>query len=762
MKAMPGKFAGRSEEIVDMEKEEKVTRDEVENCIKILLKLAYDGLEKSGQAGYPPNRVGYPTCDLIACFLDANELLEGKFFDDILKEVVSEEYDWKRFQKEKIDPKLSDILDIIPEIEGTDFDALSKERTMSNVGVASTILTLCSFDQIYSNDYKRIRDEKKDRLIGFVRRLIKSRIPHKGWQYHYVPDGTKYAHTLPTWLSLLALKYVPEQIRKEAVGSENEWEEIKKQVKDWLIDSMGRKSDHCMWRFKPEDSPRGNPYNVVATAQAMLALHETGVKKEEIIKCAIEYIKDNLDQMKTGEELYRIERLRPQVGSITHTFHPGVSHCFHALLTFGLSPEETIMQKLLNEISKKIIPELEKEVTETNLCNYYAILRPILVYLSHTKPKIYLDFETSIGEFKTFIQGASSIIVVGEIDDIYAKLIPQHAPHAQMRVICRLNQNEDLLKRYDWEYDLITLSKAYPLVETINCVIVNEKKALLSNTPFEDTKRSIFYKYLEGEGVSDLVKRLEEILDIKIEFKLPKEKKPKPLKEEIKEIVGEKFPEQSGIMDLKDLENNQLKGILEYYKLDPEYSEAVPSSLGFSDSSRGHIQSEFATRGVIPRVFMNSALECLIKNEVKDGNLVMDESSAYLLLNSSKREENIKSLLKVVRNDLWVLSEVHTNLEESFKKVPPTDESRFLPITDRNIDAETESERYHLSENEKILITFTKKKKDSGYGIITNTWEVAKLCMVLGINVYSLVKFLDKDEETYKMFRIPVDLLKEV
>ena len=161
MKVMSGKFAGGSEEIVDMEKEEKVTRDKVENCIKKLLKLAYDGLEKSGQAGYPPKRIGYPTCDLIACFLDANELLEGKFFDNIFKEVVSEEYDWKRFQKEKIDPKLLDILDIIPEIEGTDFDAISKEREMSNVGVASTILTLCSFDQIYSNDYKRIRDKKK-------------------------------------------------------------------------------------------------------------------------------------------------------------------------------------------------------------------------------------------------------------------------------------------------------------------------------------------------------------------------------------------------------------------------------------------------------------------------------------------------------------------------------------------------------------------------------------------------------------------------
>ena len=762
MKVMSGKFAGGSEEIVDMEKEEKVTRDKVENCIKKLLKLAYDGLEnlekseKSRQAGNPPKRIGYPTCDLIACFLDANELLEGKFFDNIFKEVVSEEYDWKRFQKEKIDPKLSDILDIIPEIEGTDFDAISKEREMSNVGVASTILTLCSFDQIYSNDYKRIRDEKKDRLIKFVRRLIESRIPDKGWQYHYVPDETKYAHTLPTWLSLLALRYVPEEIRKEAVGSE-EWEEIKKQVKDWLICSVHRKGDHCMWRFKPDDSSRNNPYNPVATAQAMLALHETGVKKEEnIIKCAIEYIKNNLDKMKTGEDLYWMERLRPQVGSITHIFHPGVSHCFHALLTFGLSSEETIMQKLLNKTIKEIIPELEKEVTETNLSNYYAILRPILVYLSRIRPKILWDFATSISEFENFVAGAKSIVIVGEIGDAYAKLIPKDA---HVLVYCRKPQEETLLERRGWHYEWIRIDKTY-VSETINCVIVNEKKALLSSNPFKDMGGYTFYKYLEGEEVSDLIIQLDEILDINIELELPKG----GIEKEIKEIVRKKFPKQAEIMNIEDFESNQLQGILEYYKLNCERSEAVPSSLGFADSNKRYIESEFANRGLISRIFMNSELESIIRHEIMDDNLVMDESSAYLLLNSSKREENVKSLLRIVQNDLWVLSEVHTNLKESFENLPAADKGRLRPINDRNIDSEIESERYPLTEAEKILITFTKTKKESGYryGIITNTWEVAKRCSELELNVYSLVKFLNKDEETYKMFRIPVDLLKEV
>jgi len=761
MKVMSGKFAGGSEEIVDMEKEEKVTRDKVENCIKKLLKLAYDGLEKlekSRQAGDPPKRIGYPTCDLIACFLDANELLEGKFFDNIFKEVVSEEYDWKRFQKEKIDPKLSDILDIIPEIEGTDFDAISKEREMSNVGVASTILTLCSFDQIYSNDYKRIRDEKKDRLIKFVRRLIESRIPDKGWQYHYVPDETKYAHTLPTWLSLLALRYVPEEIRKEAVGSE-EWEEIKKQVKDWLICSVHRKGDQCMWRFKPDDSSRNNPYNPVATAQAMLALHETGVKKEEdIIKCAIEYIKNNLDKMKTGEDLYWMERLRPQVGSITHIFHPGVSHCFHALLTFGLSSEETIMQKLLNKTIKEIIPELEKEVTETNLSNYYAILRPILVYLSRIRPKILWDFATSISEFENFVAGAKSIVIVGEIGDAYAKLIPKDA---HVSVYCRKPQEEALLKEHGWDYKWIGIDRTY-VSENINCVIVDGKKALLSNDPFKDMGRYNFYRYSEDGEVLDLIDQIEEIADIRIKsfIKSTEEK----LKEEIKEKVREKFPKQAEIMNIEDFESNQLQGILEYYKLNCERSEAVPSSLGFADSNKRYIESEFANRGLISRIFMNSELESIIRHEIMDKNLVMDESSAYLLLNSSKREENVKSLLRIVQNDLWVLSEVHTNLKELFENLPAADKGRLRPINDRNIDSEIESERYPLTEAEKILITFTKTKKESGYryGIITNTWEVAKRCSELELNVYSLVKFLNKDEETYKMFRIPVDLLKEV
>jgi len=258
----------------------------------------------------------------------------------------------------------------------------------------------------------------------------------------------------------------------------------------------------------------------------------------------------------------------------------------------------------------------------------------------------------------------------------------------------------------------------------------------------------------------DLIDQIEEIADIEIKpfIKSTEEK----LKEEIKEIVGKKFPKQTEIMNIEDFESNQLKGILEYYKLNCEYSEAVPSSLGFSDSNKRYIESEFANRGLISRVFMNSELESIIRHEIMDKNLVMDESSAYLLLNSSKREENVKSLLRIVQNDLYVLNEVYTNLKELFENLPPADEGRLQPIDDRNIDSEIESERYPLTETEKILITFTKRRKESGYGIITNTWEVAKRCLELGLNVYSLVKFLNKDEETYKMFRIPVDLLKEV
>ena len=86
MKVMSGKFAGGSEEIVDMEKEEKVTRDKVENCIKKLLKLAYEEVKKT-----KPEYIGYPTCDLIACFLDAKDTPRIRFFN-IFNQVVPSTY----------------------------------------------------------------------------------------------------------------------------------------------------------------------------------------------------------------------------------------------------------------------------------------------------------------------------------------------------------------------------------------------------------------------------------------------------------------------------------------------------------------------------------------------------------------------------------------------------------------------------------------------------------------------------------------------
>jgi len=751
MKVMSGKFAGGSEEIVDMEKEEKVTRDKVENCIKKLLKLAYEEVKKT-----KPEYIGYPTCDLIACFLDAKDTPRIRFFN-IFNQVVPSTYKnkWELFQKEKIEPKSDAILDALSNLGDSiksDFDEFSRRGVVSNVGLALALLDIYSFDEKIG----LTKRGKKEHLVNSTKLLMNNRVPGKGWPYRYTSEGKErfsYSHTLSTWLSMLALNYVPKEIGNAITADwEKTLENIKKEVREWLLGNIHREGNYCSWSFRPGESTE---YNPVATAQAILALYQTGIKDKDNndIKGAIEYIRNNINAMRDEGRPYKTDRLIPEVSYISHISHPGIQHCLHALLMFGVSPEDETIQNLLKE-TVEMVPKLR--ATDIDLSNCYAILRPILVYLSRIRPKILWDFATSISEFENFVAGAKSIVIVGEIGDAYAKLIPKDA---HVIVLYRKPQEEALLKEHGWDYKWIGRDKTY-VSENINCVIVDGKKALLSNDPFKDMGRYTLYKYLEGEEVSDLIIQLDEILDINIELELPKG----GIEKEIKEIVRKKFPKQAEIMNIEDFESNQLQGILEYYKLNPEYSEAVPSSLGFADSNKRYIESEFANRGLISRIFMNSELESIIRHEIMDDNLVMDESSAYLLLNSSKREENVKSLLRIVQNDLWVLSEVHTNLKELFENLPAADKGRLRPINDRNIDSEIESERYPLTEAEKILITFTKTKKESGYryGIITNTWEVAKRCSELELNVYSLVKFLNKDEETYKMFRIPVDLLKEV
>jgi len=626
------------------------------------------------------------------------------------------------------------------------------------MSIASALYTIYTYASINEDWIKS--DERINKFKKVTELLVDTRIPQKGWQYSFIEEKDMYVHTLSTWLSLLVLGNIPKEVITEDLR--REIEKIKRETIHWLKSKVHKENKYCSWCFRPdeiynEDYGDNSP-NVVATAQAILALYYAGFDvNNEIIKCSIDFIKDKKTSARSPTK-----DIIPE--SRTDQGYQGIQHCLQALLIYNLPRDDEAVLYLLRKTIGIVDRLYSKRRTPVDRYSYYTTLVPLLWYLfPSAKPvskpvlkPLFLTPSDFKSEFESFVSDAKSIVLVGGIEYAYAKLIPKDA---RVLVYCRKPQEETLLKEHGWDYKWIGGDKTY-VSENINCVIVDGKKALLSNDPFKDMGRYNSYKYLEGEEVSVLVKQLDEILDINIELELPKG----GIEKEIKEIVRKKFPKQAEIMNIEDFESNQLQGILEYYKLNCEYSEAVPSSLGFADSNKRYIESEFANRGLISRIFMNSELESIIRHEIMDDNLVMDESSAYLLLNSSKREENVKSLLRIVQNDLWVLSEVHTNLKESFENLPAADKGRLRPINDRNIDSEIESERYPLTEAEKILITFTKTKKESGYryGIITNTWEVAKRCSELELNVYSLVKFLNKDEETYKMFRIPVDLLKEV
>jgi rRNA-processing protein FCF1 len=744
MKVMSDKFAVRPEEVDEKENKEVTTRDEIEKCIEKLLKLAYEEVKKT-----KPRYIGYPTCDIIACFLDAKDTLGIRFFD-IFNQVVPSTYEnkWEVFQKEKIEQKSDAILDALPNLGDSiesDFDEFSKHGVVSNVGLALALLDIYSFDENFG-----LIKGKKELLVEATKLLIKNKAPGKGWPYRYTRgDEEHYPHTLSTWLSMLALNYMPKEIGNAIADDwENTLENIKKEVREWLLGNINREGNYCSWSFRPKET---TDYNPVATAQAILALHQAGIKDkdDDNIQDAIEYIKNNKNAMRDKGKLYKTDELIPEVGYITHISHPGIQHCLHALLMFGISPKDGIIQNLLKETVEMAT---KLKATDINLSNCYAILRPLLLYLSLTKPKILLDSATFISEFESFISKAeNSIILIGEIDTAYAKVLEEQSKDRKINIKVYHPPKQDKLLIQDRNWNLIETDWRF---ENIHCAIVDKKEGLFSSKPFRETDYYNIIKRLNDDEVSNLINQLKGIIGIKPE-------------EEIKEIVGKKFPEQSKIMTLEDLESNQLEGILEYYKPNPEYSEAIPSSLGFAGGEkRENIEVGFTSRGIISRVFMNGELENLIKKEIKDENLVMDESSAYLLLQSDKIEEieeNIKILLRrhgPVKGELHVLSKVHDRLDKLMKDLKSKEiyKGRVRKIGDKNIDAEIESERYYLSDNEKILITFTKKEK---YGIITNTWEVAKRCMELGINVYSLVKFLDKNEKTYKMFRIPIDLLRD-
>ena len=750
----------RQEEKVDDEKEkEVVTGDEIEKRIGLLLKLAYQELRNKNS-----EYMGHPMSDHIACFLDLKVVLEDKKFQEVFNRAIPDYKDnWEEFEAKIIKPKLDAILDIlnnIKNLKGTSdtsdsinflrnskFDLFSNSVAICNMSIASALYTICTYASINKSWIKS--DESGNKLKKVIALLNDTRISGGGWQYALVEKKEMYVHTLSTWLSLVSLGNIPEKIMTEDLRKEIET--IKRDTINWLKDKVDiDENGYCSWCFRPdeinsEDYGDNSP-NVVATAQAILALYFAGIDiNDEIIKCSIDFVKSKKKIAKSPTSDIIPEARIDQK-------YQGIQHCLQALLLYNVPPEDESVQYLLKK-TIDIVDTLFKKKNKAifDKYSYYTTLVPLLWYLIPSAKPVVKPVSKTLSltssnfksEFKSFVSDAKSIVLVGEIDDIYVGSMPLSADITifyQPKFEHFLQQRFPHWKRYeiDWKF------------ENINCVIVNGKAGLISSNPFKATGHYSIITRLGEEEALNLINKLEEITGVKIESP----------KEEIKEIIGEKFPEQSESMALKNLESNQLNGILEYYKLNPEYSEAVPSSLGFTASSREDIESQLTNRGLISRVFMNSELEGLIKNEIKDDNLVMDESSAYLLLKSTKKENDVNSLLSHTTGDLYMLIDVRDRLEGL--NLPQAEGGRLQKIPDQSIDAEIEFGYYHLTENEKIVISFTKKSKDSKYGIITNRWEVAKMCMKLGINVYSLMKFLNKDEETYKIFRIPVDLLEEM
>ena len=630
--------------------------------------------------------------------------------------------------------------------KNSNFDFFSKEHgVICNTSLASVLLMIYTYA---SRNHDWLNDKRED-LVKFTELLLKTYIPEKGWQYYFLKSEKVFVHTLSTWLSLLALIYIPEEIITDDL--KNEIVDKQNKAKKWLEGIIQREDNYCSCCFRPEerDDTEENTLNPVATAQAILALHYAGMDiDDKTIKSSIEFTTNNKTSIENS-----IKDEIPQK-RIAQNYH-GVQHCLQALLCSNVSSDDEVVLHLLEKTLNKVDSIFSKKRKSTSdKYAYYTSLSPLLWYLFPStmpevkpvlKPALY-NQEDFKSEFESFISKAeNSIILIGGIDTTYAKVLEEQSKDRKINIKVYHPPKQDMLLIRDRDWNLKETDWRF---ENLHCAIVDKKEGLFSSEPFMETDSYNLIKRLDDDEVSNLINQLNGIIGIKPE-------------EEIKEIVGKKFPEQSKIMTLEDLESNQLKGILEYYKFKPKYSEAVPGSLGFAGGENSeNIEVKFSNRGIISRLFMNSELESLMKNEISDNNLVMDESSAYLLRNSSKIEENIKAILDVVAGDLRVLSEVHKPLK--IKEFPNMFKGRLQPIDDSSIDPEIDSGHYHLTENEKIVISYTRKKKSSKHGIITNTWEVAKVCMEHDINVYSLVKFLDKDEETYNMFRIPVDLLDKV
>ena len=88
----------------------EVTKEKIEDAIKKLLRLAYEDLKE-------PKYTGYPTSDLIACFLDAEAALGSKFNDIFNNAVPDYEDDFGKFEEKVIKPRLDKILEGLSQLK---------------------------------------------------------------------------------------------------------------------------------------------------------------------------------------------------------------------------------------------------------------------------------------------------------------------------------------------------------------------------------------------------------------------------------------------------------------------------------------------------------------------------------------------------------------------------------------------------------------------------------------------------------------------
>ena len=504
-------------EVVDMNGIEKgmVSIDEaaIRDKIKVLLELAYEELDK-------PKYDGYPTSDHVACFLDAEEILRSEF-NNIFNDAVPNNYkdSLEEFKKNMIELRLDVVLDSLSQLEDskkTNFDYFSKEHgVICNMALASTLLTVYT----YASRNPGWMTAKKRMLKESTELLLKTYISGKGWQYYFIKGEQKHVHTCSTWLSLLALTYVPKEILTNDLKTKIE--EVKKEVEGWLIEVVREEDKYYPWCFRPEefgDSEYGeNTSDPVATAQAILALYRTGMGiNDDTIKYSIEFIK----QKKTSVKNLTVDEI--PIKRINQKFQ-GIQHCLHALLLFGIPSEDETVQYFLEKvigtektigIVDRIHSKQRRNRTEVERTSYYTTLFPILFYLyppTHYKEPVLLDSIGFKNGFKSFITGANSIIIIGGIDGVYARLLPTHA---YVRFLYRDEQEDTVVEFFEsrgWECNCISIACG---LENINCVIVDARTAILSSNLFGKRNRYGFFKYLEGDEVSDLIKHLEEITGI--------------------------------------------------------------------------------------------------------------------------------------------------------------------------------------------------------------------------------------------------------